>query len=412
MKRTLVAILVLASVHASAARSQTLELYGTTTDGAESPSNLYRFDPATAAATLIGPTGFNRCSALEASPTGSMYAVCDTDQGSTVLVAIDPATGAGTQIGVLGVQGNVTDISFDSAGTLYGYVKFPTNGLVVTIDLTSGAASGVGMTGTSGGSGNGMSFSAGTLYHADGAELNTLDPLTGAATFDCTLLYPPLGGGGERINAMDAQPISQVLYASVQNPEPDITAPDVYLATVDPTTCAVTLIGGTANLEGTLDALAWLLVPDLAITKTDAPDPVAPGGQLTYTITVENLGLADAPNVVVTDTLPTGTTLVSSTGCVESPAGGAPTCTIASVPAGGTAEVTLVVSVGAAAVGPLVNVATIAPSQANQDPANDSATTSTAVAALGPAIPTLSEWALGAMALVLLATGLLFVRRL
>ena len=50
----------------------------------------------------------------------------------------------------------------------------------------------------------------------------------------------------------------------------------------------------------------------------------------TYTITVDNLGLADVPNVVVTDTLPTGTTLVSSTGCLESPAGGAPTCTIAS----------------------------------------------------------------------------------
>lgn len=127
---------------------------------------------------------------------------------------------------------------------------------------------------------------------------------------------------------------------------------------------------------------------------------------------MENLGLADAPDVVVTDTLPAGTTLVSSTGCVESPAGGAPTCTIASVPGGGSFVVTLVANVPPAAIGPLVNVATIAPSQANQDPANDSATTSTAVAALGPAIPTLSEWALGALALVLLATGLLFVRRL
>ena len=44
---------------------------------------------------------------------------------------------------------------------------------------------------------------------------------------------------------------------------------------------------------------------------------------------------------------------LSSTGCVESPGGGVPTCTIASVPGSGSAVVTLVVSVSAAAVGPL-----------------------------------------------------------
>lgn len=409
MKRSLVAILVAASLHASAARSQTL-LYGTTTDGAEGPSSLYLIDPATGAGTLFGSIGFNRCSALEASDTGSLYAVCDRDDGGTVLVGIDRATGVGTEIGVLGVQGQVTDISFDSAGTLYGYVRSKGD-FLVTIDLTDGSATLVGSTGTEG-SGNAMSFSAGTLYHADGDELNTLDETSGTGTPACTLVYPDIGGGGERVNAMDAHPVSQVLYGSVLNPEPDLGAPDAYLATVDSATCAITLIGSTESLQGTLDGLAWLVVPDLAITKTDAPDPVAPGAQLTYTIMVENLGLADAPNVVVTDTLPAGTTLVSSTGCLESPAGGAPTCTIASVPGSGSAVVTLVVSVSPAAIGPLVNVATIAPSQANQDPANDSATTSTAVTALGPPIPTLSEWALGAMALVLLATGLLFVRRL
>ena len=42
---------------------------------------------------------------------------------------------------------------------------------------------------------------------------------------------------------------------------------------------------------------------DLALTKSDSPDPVAVGGTLTYTIQVQNLGANDATAVVVTDPL-------------------------------------------------------------------------------------------------------------
>ena len=46
---------------------------------------------------------------------------------------------------------------------------------------------------------------------------------------------------------------------------------------------------------------------DLALTKSDSPDPVVQGSTLTYTIKVENLGVggtADATDVTVTDKLP------------------------------------------------------------------------------------------------------------
>src|SRR5262245_53689854 len=43
---------------------------------------------------------------------------------------------------------------------------------------------------------------------------------------------------------------------------------------------------------------------DLSITKTDSPDPVTQGNNLTYTITVTNGGANDAGSVVVTDNLP------------------------------------------------------------------------------------------------------------
>ena len=54
--------------------------------------------------------------------------------------------------------------------------------------------------------------------------------------------------------------------------------------------------------------------PVLAITKTDSPDPVAAGGNITYTLSYQNTGNAAATNVVVSDTVPANTTFVSATG--------------------------------------------------------------------------------------------------
>ncbi|WP_437666377.1 hypothetical protein [Sorangium sp. So ce1182] len=53
---------------------------------------------------------------------------------------------------------------------------------------------------------------------------------------------------------------------------------------------------------------------DLAITQEDAPDPVAPGAQLTTTIRVANEGPGDASDVVVTSVLPAGASFVSASG--------------------------------------------------------------------------------------------------
>jgi uncharacterized repeat protein (TIGR01451 family) len=52
---------------------------------------------------------------------------------------------------------------------------------------------------------------------------------------------------------------------------------------------------------------------DLAIGKSDSPDPVAVGSTLTYTIDVRNLGPDVATGVKVTDRLPKGVDFVSAT---------------------------------------------------------------------------------------------------
>src|SRR4029079_16632043 len=69
---------------------------------------------------------------------------------------------------------------------------------------------------------------------------------------------------------------------------------------------------------------------DLSVTKTDSPDPVTAGTDLTYTITVSNAGPIDAQSVSLSDAIPVNTTFVSA----MQTAG--PAFTLSSPPVGGT----------------------------------------------------------------------------
>jgi uncharacterized repeat protein (TIGR01451 family) len=69
---------------------------------------------------------------------------------------------------------------------------------------------------------------------------------------------------------------------------------------------------------------------DLIIAKTGFPNPVAPGGNITYSIRVQNCGPSSATNVSVNDPIPAGTTFVSASQT------SGPTFTLATPPVGGT----------------------------------------------------------------------------
>jgi uncharacterized repeat protein (TIGR01451 family) len=120
---------------------------------------------------------------------------------------------------------------------------------------------------------------------------------------------------------------------------------------------------------------------DLSITKTDSPDPVVAGNNLTYTIRVTNpnpSGGNDATGVVVTDNLPSGVDFVSATGGICQRSGRKVTCNLGQVNAGTTATVTIVVKTKQQ--GSLSNTASVASSTADASLANNSATATTTVA--------------------------------
>jgi len=131
------------------------------------------------------------------------------------------------------------------------------------------------------------------------------------------------------------------------------------------------------------------IAADLSITKTDSPDPVTAGGNLTYTITVANAGPSDAVTVMLNDSLPTNATFVSLTlpagwSVTTPPVGssGVVTASRANLAASAGPQVfTLVVRVNANVPGgtSISNTATIGSAGPDPAPGNNTVIQSTAV---------------------------------
>jgi len=168
-----------------------------------------------------------------------------------------------------------------------------------------------------------------------------------------------------------------------------------------------TLISDTASVssnisdpnEGNNVATLTVLVvgstsdADLGVTMTGSPTSVAPGRDVTYTITVTNNGPATGVNATLKDTLPAYTTFVSMTQTSGSSvwtcgaaSGGFEQCTNASLPTG-TSTFTMVLQVSASvlqvtpAVTSITNTETVTNNSSN-DPyqSNNVATVNTVLA--------------------------------
>src|SRR5207245_2454029 len=83
---------------------------------------------------------------------------------------------------------------------------------------------------------------------------------------------------------------------------------------------------------------------NLALTKSDSPDPVLAGNNITYTLTVTNNGPSDATGVSLSDAIPAGTSFVSATGGGTIPAA-VVGWNLTTITAGANKSVTLVVQV-------------------------------------------------------------------
>jgi uncharacterized repeat protein (TIGR01451 family) len=142
---------------------------------------------------------------------------------------------------------------------------------------------------------------------------------------------------------------------------------------------------------------------DVSVTKTDSPDKVLPGQNLTYTIVVTNQGPSDAQNVTLNESTPANTTFVSFaapagwTSMTPAPGGtGLITSNISTLAAGASATFTLIVQVNSdAPIGTQIfNTASVTANTSDTAQSNNSATATSSVRKAGLAecdISTLNE---------------------
>ncbi len=187
--------------------------------------------------------------------------------------------------------------------------------------------------------------------------------VTGATGTPPTLtLTAPIAAGGNATVTFQVQ-VDEVL--PTPNPIPN-TATAAFTYTVDPTDPNGASGNATSNTPSVQVNAALV-----STVKTADVDFAAPGDIITYTLQLTNNGNVPANNVVITDQIPVGTTLVP--GSVTGANGNPPTMTLpAPIAAGGSATVTFQVQVDQTPIpnpNPLVNSATAAFNY-TVDPAN------------------------------------------
>lgn len=125
---------------------------------------------------------------------------------------------------------------------------------------------------------------------------------------------------------------------------------------------------------------------DLSILKTASPNPVQPGGTLTYTLTLYNAGPDAAQNTVLTDNIPAGLTNPEYSldgGATWQPWPGSRG--LGALTPGGRITVLLRATVSSSAGGSIVNAAVVSSMTPDPDPTNNTSTATTSVSAAAEA---------------------------
>jgi uncharacterized repeat protein (TIGR01451 family) len=162
------------------------------------------------------------------------------------------------------------------------------------------------------------------------------------------------------------------------------------IPTITGLSCLPTDQRGISRPQGSacdIGAFEFAVAPpsaDLEVTKTDSPDPVIAGSNLTYLVTVTNKSSDTAISVEVTDTLPSGITFVSASAsqgsCGES--SGVVLCNLQDLTGGATATATIIVTIGTSTTGSVTNSVSVTSNTADPVSSNNSASVTTAVNAL------------------------------
>jgi uncharacterized repeat protein (TIGR01451 family) len=345
-----------------------------TNNGPAGATNVVLTDTLPAGVTFVSvsPTG-PVCTQAAGVVTCNLGALI-SGGSATVTIIVTPTT-AGTSLNTASVSATEPDPTPANNTATASTTVNPSADLAVTkTDLPDPVNVNANLTYTITVTNNGPSAAASaSLSDALTAGVNFVS-LTSAAGWTCTT--PAVGANGtvSCTNPSVGSGVSGV-FTLIVTPTAAAAASISNTATVSATTSDPNAANNSASAQTTVRPLA-----DLSITKTDTPDPVAAGSNITYTITVTNNGPSTATSVSVTDAVPANVLFNSATGsggatCAQ--AAGTITCTLASLASGASASATVVMQT--IALGTVTNTVNVTSSTTDPNAANNSATATTTV---------------------------------
>ena len=236
------------------------QLFGVT--GGDGSPDLYALNPSTGVGTFIRESFYDgSISAIAFHPTTNVLYAATLLGATPSLITINPCTGDVTFVAALtGGLGNITDMSFRPTDqTLFVFLNNGA-GRVGTVNLGTGEITALPnfLSDSGAPQGNGIAFSPlalgpTVLYHGSNSGLGIVHQSGGTETALGAFTWPSEitcfdGSGCRRPNAMDFQPGTNTLFASVKAHNGN------FLATINTTTRVVTSVGPTVP---NLDAIAF-----------------------------------------------------------------------------------------------------------------------------------------------------------
>ena len=351
----------------------------------------------TCATPPAGGTGTVTCTIASLAPgtPATFTLVLNVANGATGTIANtatasamtgDPNTANNSATATTAV-GTIADVSIAKTGSAAVTAGQTATYTIVVSNAGPAAATGVTMTDTLP-----ADTTFASLTQTNGPAFNCTTPAVGAAgTVSCTLATLASGASAS--------------FTLVVNVSPNATAPISNTATVTTTSMDPTPGNGSAAARG----IVLLAQTDIDITKTGSFDPLATTKTITWSIVVRNLGPGVANNVIVSDTIQSGT-MLNSVITTQGTCAGDPaiTCTIGVLQPGASATITLVTTVTSLDTA-IANTASATTDNPEATTANNAAT---AFARFAPRnIPTLGWPAMAMLMLLLAIAGAVGARR-
>jgi uncharacterized repeat protein (TIGR01451 family) len=346
--------------------------------------------PGTVFQSITSPAGWN-CATPPVGGTGNITCngpnlAASASAAFSLVVRVDATAAPGATISnTAAVSGTVTDPN--SANDSATAVTTVTGGADLAIVKTGPASAGPG--------GN-INYTVTVTNNGPAAAQNVAfnDPIPANTTFvseaqttgpPFTCTNPPQGGVGTVSCSSPAlNPGASATFTISVQVNPAAAGTITNTATVSAGSADPNPGNNSATVNTTLQATS---AADLRITKSDAPDPVAAGGTITYTITVTNNGPAAATGITLEDTIPAGTVFLSAGGTGAcSLTGQLLRCSLQDLPVGQSVTATLGIQ-ASPTPGIVTNSVVVSALEPDPNTADNSASASTTVfqlQALGP----------------------------